>query len=131
MNERQLKEALRKWDKLKAEESKIKKQLADIKGNLMNHLEQSGSESIAMGDRKIGKKVSSHGLEVTKIGVKKTEATNDLTKELLDSDFRNLLSIKPKVSLLHQLQESNDEKIMPILKKHAVEVVEKYTINIE
>lgn len=131
MNQKELTAKLKQLDKLKAEASKNKKDQDVIKVALMEYLKDSGSESVSVGKRTIGKKVSSHGIETTIIGVKVTAATNDLVKELLDLGKNNLLSINAKKALLFQLQEQSNNDIRPLLEKHGIKVVEKYTIDIK
>lgn len=130
MNSKQLEKKLAEYDKLKAEIAALKKKQDAIKVEFEKHLEDSNTKETAVGTRKICKAVSSYGIVANTLGVTKAQATNDIIKELLDAGKNNLLSIKPKVALLHKLQQQGDFEILDILSRHDVDIEEKETLKI-
>lgn len=131
LSQKEMKKDLERLEKLKDEKSKITSEEKEIKERLMEQLELSMVESIKVGDAVVRKKVSSYGINVSTLGVKVTEATNQLTKALLDGGKSNLLSIKPKTALLYQLQEQDDTETKELLGGLGIEVVEKHTLEIK
>lgn len=131
LSQKELKKRLERLKELKEEKSKLAKEEKVIKEELMEQLEVGEVDSIKVGDAAFGKKVSSYGINVSTLGVKVNEATNDLTKELLDRGKNNLLSIKPKTALLFQMQEQGDSEMNEILGSLGIEVIEKHTLEIK
>lgn len=131
VSQKELKKHLTRISELKSQKSEIAKEEKAIKDLLLGQLDLSETESMKVGETTIRKKVSSYGINVSTLGVKVSEATNDLTKSLLDEGKTNLLSIKPKTALLYQLQEQGDSDTQAMLEGLGVEVIEKYTLEIK
>lgn len=131
LNQKALKKIIDRLAKLKEYKSEAAKEEKELKEKLQEQLELQETDSISVGDVVVRKKVSSYGINVSTLGVKVTEATNDLTKSLLDGGKTNLLSIKPKTALLYQLQEQGDDETKELLEGLGIEVVEKHTLEIK
>lgn len=131
LSQKELKKRLERLKELKEEKSKIAKEEKELKEELLKELENSKVDSMKVGDITIGKKVSSYGIHVSILGVKVTEATANLTKELLDRGKTNLLSIKPKTPLLFDLQKNGDEETNSLFENLGIKVVEKHTLEIK
>lgn len=131
LSQNDLKKFLNRLSQLKAEKSKLAKEEKELKEKLMDQLILSEAESMKVGNAVLQKKVSSYGINVSTLGVKVTEATNQLTKALLDGGKSNLLSIKPKTALLYQLQQQEDVETKALLGGLGIEVIEKHTLEIK
>jgi hypothetical protein len=128
---KELKRLVSEYNEIKEKKSELEKQEKAIKAQVLAHLQASNAESVAVGDVTCKKKVTSHSFKVALIGVKVTAAVNDLTKKLLEDGKNNLLSINPKATLLHQLQEENDQYTLDLLKGLGLEVEENIGIDIK
>lgn len=128
---KQLKLLIAEYEDIKAKKSDLEKEEKKIKAQLMGHLEATQSNSVAVGNTTVKKKVSSYGFKVTSDGVKVTAATNDLIQKLYKDGKDNLLSLTCKTTLLYKLQEEKDQYTLDLLKGFGLEAEEKFTLEIK